>query len=132
MLRDCLAKFSISNYFTFDMSVPQMLSYRDAGLSFFTGQSDIQPSPVLYDEAAGIWADCFTSTDWITSSIISGHIRNGKRICFVSPELHGRNDYYAFWEKLKGWDDDEALMLCTDFPDEAYEFFTGRRRNDAD
>lgn len=105
------------------MSIPQMVVYRDAGIKYFTGQSDIQPEPVLYEKAAGVWADCFTSADWITPEIVRGHIESGKKICFVSPDLHKRRDYRAFWEKLRAWDDGESLMLCTDYPDEAEEFF---------
>ena len=122
-LKTCLDGLGITNYFAFDMSIPQMVIYRDLGITYFTGQSDIQPVPVLYDNAAGIWADCFYSEGWITHEIILSHIKNRKKICFVSPELHKRGDYRAFWNRIRAWDDGASLMLCTDYPDEAEKFF---------
>ncbi|MBQ3654072.1 MAG: hypothetical protein II954_06620 [Synergistaceae bacterium] len=122
MLAPCLKKCGITNYFAFDMSIPQMKVYRDSGITYFTGQSDIQPSPVLYDGAAGIWADCFCSDAWITNEIVRSHTSTGRKVCFVSPELHGR-DYLQFWDRIRTFGDGGSLMLCTDYPNEAAEFF---------
>ena len=61
-----LKKYSISNYFLFDMSVPQMVEFNEMGLRFFTRQSEVETNPNMYDEASGVWIDGFWSTDWIT------------------------------------------------------------------
>ncbi|MBQ7629030.1 MAG: hypothetical protein IJS81_02270, partial [Selenomonadaceae bacterium] len=53
-LKNLLEKYSLKNYFVFDMSVPQMLWYRNAGMKFFTRQSEFEKFLTLYDEAAGV------------------------------------------------------------------------------
>ena len=119
-----IQKYNISNYFLFDMSVPQMVEFEDMGLRFFTRQSEVEPIPCMYDKAAGVWIDGFWGTDWITEGILSEHIRNGKDICVVSPDLHGRQDYRLFWKQLASYRlDFSRCMLCTDYPDEARAFF---------
>lgn len=121
-LAGLLRKYGIANYFTFDMSVPQMLEYAEMGLTYFTRQSEVEPTPVMYEGAAGVWVDGFWGTEWITEELLRGHIANGKRICLVSPELHKR-EYLSFWERLRSFELDwEEILLCTDKPSEAEEF----------
>ena len=55
LLIPTLREYKITDYFTFDMSVPQMLEYRESGVRYFTRQSEIEPTPVLYEDAAGVW-----------------------------------------------------------------------------
>jgi len=124
MVKKCLARYQISSYFVFDMSVPDALSYLKNRLNVFTRQSEYENSPSYYDLAKGVWLDEF-HRHWITGEIIEGHIRNGKKVAIVSPELHGR-PHEAEWEDYKevfhriGTDN---LMLCTDFPDLARQYF---------
>lgn len=114
---------NISNYFLFDMSIPQMVEFKQMGLRFFTRQSEVEIEPCMYEDAAGVWIDGFWGTDWITEELLKKHIKNGKEVCLVSPELHLR-DYMSFWIKLKKWNlDNSKVILCTDYPDEAREFF---------
>lgn len=123
ILKSFILKYGISNYFLFDMSVPQMIEINDLGLRFFTRQSEVEPKPCMYEDAAGVWVDGFFGSDWITEEMICEHIANGKVVCLVSPDLHGR-DYMNFWTKIKMWKfDKSSLMICTDHPDEAKEFF---------
>ncbi len=125
ILKEYIGKYKISNYFLFDMSVPQMVEFRDAGLRFYTRQSEVEPFPNMYDYAAGIWIDGFWSMQWITEGLLGQHIANGKEVCLVSPELHG-NPYEAFWKDIKKWSLDTSKMsLCTDYPDKAKEYFYG-------
>ena len=124
ILHSFLTIYNIHNYFLFDMSVPQMVEFREMGLRYFTRQSEVEPEPCMYDAAAGVWIDGFWSTDWITEELIAGHLEHNKDVCLVSPDLHGKNDYKVFWQKLKNYNlDTEQLLLCTDYPDEAKEFF---------
>lgn len=127
ILEKYLIRYSISNYFLFDMSVPQMVEFREMGLRYFTRQSEVEPNPCMYEDAAGVWIDGFWGTDWIKPDLISQHIRNGKEVCLVSPDLHG-NSYSGFWRKLKEINyEDDRLILCTDHPEEAKEFFYGKQ-----
>lgn len=126
LLRDNLEKYHLHNYFTFDMSVPQMIEYADYGLQFYSRQSEVETQLVLYEKASGVWIDGFWSTDWITEELLKEHIANGKKVCLVSPDLHKR-DYADFWERLLRFDIDFShVMLCTDFPEEAAAFFASK------
>lgn len=123
LLIPLLEKYCIANYFTFDMSVPQMMEYMDSGLIYFTRQSEIEPNPVLYNGAAGVWIDGFLGVDWVTEELLQKHLDAGKAICLVSPELHGRQ-YVDSWIKWENMDLDWArILLCTDRPREAAVFF---------
>ena len=122
-LKSLIEKYSINNYFTFDMSLPQMLEYRAAGIIFFTRQSEFEKIPLLYDDAAGVWLDSFLNDDWISADLIQKHLNAGKKVCVVSPELHKRSPL-DLWKKLKQIDNPN-LLLCTDYFDKAKDFFGG-------
>lgn len=124
ILRSFLSTYRISNYFLFDMSVPQMVEFREMGLRFFTRQSEIEPVPCMYEDAAGVWIDGFWSVDWITEELLERHINRGKELCLVSTDLHGKENYREFWKRLKAYHlNFSKVMLCTDHPDEAREYF---------
>jgi len=122
-LVELLEQYDIKNYFFFDMSVPDTLGYRQNNLDFYTRQSEYEPQPALYDDAKGIWLDCFTGI-WYDEELIWQHMNNNKTVALVSPDLHKRS-HTEFWQFLKstGLSDAENLLLCTDFPFEAREFF---------
>lgn len=123
LLYDLLYKYKIKNYFTFDMSVPQMIEYKEKGIDFYTRQSEYEKELVLYDEAKGVWIDAFEDDSWITEELLNEHIKNGKKVCLVSPDLH-KKSYINFWARLKNFNIDfENVILCTDFPIEAKRFF---------
>lgn len=127
ILKAFFDKYSVSNYFLFDMSVPQMVEFREMGLRYFTRQSEVEPEPIMYEDAAGVWIDGFWSTDWITKELLDNHIKNGKEVCLVSPDLHGKEYYREFWKKLvEDKIDLDKVILCTDHPDEAREYFNGK------
>jgi glycerophosphoryl diester phosphodiesterase len=119
LLRAALEKYAVTNYFLFDMSLPDALVSIRHGLAVFTRQSEWEPAPLFYKEAAGVWLDCFHG-DWMTTDTIARHLDAGKRVCLVSPELH-RRDPRAFWETLAHADIRKSsdLLLCTDRPDDA-------------
>lgn len=123
LLCDLLEKYNVKNYFTFDMSVPQMIEYKEKGITFFTRQSEYEKELVLYKDAKGVWIDAFEDDSWITEELLKKHIENGKKVCLVSPDLH-KKDYNEFWKKLKSFNINfEKVILCTDFPLEARGFF---------
>lgn len=109
-------------WFAFDMSAPEMMSYSRLGLPFYTRQSDIETEPILYNDALGVWLDAFNS-DWYDMSLIDVHLLNGKAVCVVSPELHGR-DPNALWANLLRMPHRDGLTICSDLPTEARKFFS--------
>ncbi|EAK0818252.1 hypothetical protein IO384_001004 [Campylobacter lari] len=125
ILKEFLEKYNVNNYFVFDMSVPDALLYIKAGFNVFTRQSEYEKQPSFYNEACGVWMDEFYE-HWIDEKIIQGHLENNKKICIVSPELHKRGfkkEWQEYKEIFKKLDNDDNLMLCTDYPIQAREFF---------
>ena len=124
LLAELLEKYCITNYFLFDMSVPEAVVNRSRNLNYYTRHSDIEPHCVLYDDACGVWLDSFFDFGWIGADIIKKHLEDGKEVCLVSPELHGR-DKAELWNMIKYsmYVDTSRLKLCTDCPDDAKVFF---------
>jgi glycerophosphoryl diester phosphodiesterase len=109
--------------FAFDMSVPDMRNYIEAGVPVFARMSEVEKQPVWLELAAGVWLDSFYG-EWYDNSVIESLLANGKRVCLVSPELHKRSRT-SLWERIKPLAKEKALMLCTDFPEDATRFFFG-------
>jgi len=121
-----LAKYSHANYFTFDMSIPDLVVQVKRGLRVFTGLSDILPAPVMLEQSAGVWLDCFNG-DWYGPDTIDDLIDAGKSVGLVSGELHKRAADKQ-WETIRRSKnlDSANLLLCTDYPEKAREYFHGR------
>lgn len=111
--------------FVFDMSVPDMRSYFKAGIPVFTRMSEVEREPAWLDMSAGVWLDGFTS-EWYGVNIVEELISLKKRVCIVSPELHGR-PYLELWQKIKNLSVEQQILLCTDHPEEALDFFDLRK-----
>lgn len=117
-------RFALTGAFVFDMSIPDMLQWLNTDVAVFTRLSDVEPEPLLADRCAGIWLDAFHA-DWWDASTLQRQLGAGRRICVVSPELH-RRDHRPVWDRLAAAADVVAtddVMLCTDFPRAAKEFF---------
>lgn len=119
-----LKLYDIENYFVFDMAVPDGLLYARQRFRTCTRHSEYEPVPPYYDLAQGVWLDEFNG-HWLTDSIIEDHLAQGKFLCIVSPELHKRDNiqewkHYKQLERRIGM---RNIMLCTDFPEQAQEFF---------
>lgn len=108
-------------WFAFDMSGPEMFRYAAANLPFYTRHSDIEQAPLLYDKAQGVWLDSF-GPEWFDADTVRAHLNQGKQVCIVSSDLHGR-DPAGLWAKLSSLNNDAGVTLCTDFPERAREFF---------
>lgn len=107
-----------ASVFFFDMSLPQQVQYRDAGMPVAIRLSeyehDLLRAPDLYGFAP-IWLDGFESDWWLTEGREIERLKN-RALYVVSPELH-RRDPEAVWDwtakKLaEGWN----VNLCTDHP----------------
>jgi hypothetical protein len=124
LIADALAdRTADDSWFAFDMSVPETIAYRAAGLPFFTRQSDLEPEPALYEDAAGVWVDAFGS-DWVTEAVVTRHVEAGKQVALISPELHGR-PHEPVWARWARWEvvASPAVLLCTDLPESARRSF---------
>lgn len=124
LLRELLDKYKILNYYLFDMSVPEQVVNHDMNLNYYTRHSDVENTCVLYEDAMGVWLDSFYDDHWLTADIIKAHMRAGKKVCVVSPELHGK-EYRTTWKMIKQnqFEQSELMQLCTDKPDEARRYF---------
>ena len=123
-LKELLKKHNITNYFVFDMSVPDGLQYLKCDIKSFTRESEYEKAPSFYEYACGIWLDEFNG-HWIDEETIKKHLDNNKQICIVSPDLHKR-EYKKEWEHYKQIENQlkiNNLIICTDYPEEAKEFF---------
>lgn len=123
-LKKLIEEYKITNYFVFDMSVPDGLEYLKNNIKAFTRESEYEMAPSFYDNACGVWLDEFKE-HWITKETIKKHFKNSKQICIVSPDLHKR-EYEKEWEHYKKIEKALAidnLIICTDYPEEAKEFF---------
>lgn len=116
---------SMHNIFYFDASVPDSISYINLKMKTYNRLSEHEPFPSFDQISAGSWIDSFDgSYDQIGAA---RKVINSQKPCvIVSPELHGR-DYLPFWQTIrldaKNLTMSKLFYLCTDFPDEAYEFF---------
>ncbi len=123
-----IEKYNVLDYFTFDMSIPEMFVQSKLDISYFTGISDLSPGAVLYKKSFGVWLDAFDSM-WYESSQLNQLIekiivKDDKKICIVSEDLHKRSNSRQ-WELIRDSDfvNSDSLYLCTDKSMEAKEFF---------
>ncbi len=114
----------------FDMSVPEMVVYKRETMAYYTRHSDIENQCVLYRDALGVWIDSFYCEKWLKEEVIEGHIINGKKVCVVSPEIHGY-DENNMWSMLNHCEHKNDIMLCTDKPREAEEYFSEKNKGNS-
>ena len=122
-LMQLIIDFNITNYFVFDMSIPDTIGFIKNNSKFFTRQSEYEIDPAFYTQADGVWLDEFNG-HWIDDEVIQKHIKNGKKVCIVSPELHKRS-YNIEWDNYKNIflkDSEHKISICTDFPEKANFF----------
>lgn len=118
-----LADYPLLDCFVFDMAVPDMRQYLNAGVPVFTRMSEVERNPAFLDQTAGVWLDAFDA-EWYDNTIIQNLIGMDKRVCIVSPELHGR-PHQNHWSQLSAWGGTDQVILCTDKPEEALAYFQG-------
>lgn len=123
-LAETMTRRGVRDWFVFDMSVPDMRGHLAAGTQVFTRMSDVEPTPAYLEQSAGIWLDMFDG-QWYDSQVIAGLLARDKRVCVVSSELHGK-DYANLWTSLRGVAAHPRLMLCTDVPEAAREYFAAQ------
>ena len=123
LLQQKLETANFSNYFVFDMSIPDTKQYLKLGFNVFCRQSEYEKNIPFYNEIKGVWLDSFEEI-WYDKSLINQHLLLNKKVCIVSAELHNRS-HLRHWEILKSWNLNNLgdTILCTDFPELAFEYF---------
>ena len=114
-----------TNFFVFDMSVPDTLGYQREGVPFYCRVSEYEPESIFLNDSVGVWVDNF-SGEFDQVAMSKSLLERGKRVAFVSPELHGRA-HEDIWGRVRGKNlhNYSTFELCTDFPIEAQRFFGG-------
>jgi len=118
-----MARHRYSNWFVFDMSIPDTRAQLGAANPAYVRMSEFEPAPPFLELASGVWLDAFESDSWRIDALARLLARDIK-VCLVSPELH-RRDHRAFWQELKQgtWHGHGKVALCTDLPEQASTFF---------
>ena len=126
-LMKLLEKYRIINYFVFDMSIPDFMSYASMQIKSYLRLSEYESDLSLYDQSKGIWLDSFDKI-WYDKNLILQHSSLDKHICIVSDELH-RRDHIYHWNFLfdEGIHLLDNITLCTDFPELAKLFFNNEK-----
>jgi len=120
-LKNAMKHYNRENWFVFDMSIPDTRAHLSAGNPVFARMSEIEKQIPWFEQMDGIWLDSFED-EWFDELVIRDLIQQGKRVCIVSSELHGRN-HNELWEKLLPLSKYESMILCTDLPELARNFF---------
>lgn len=122
-LNKLLEARNITRYFCFDMSVPDMLSYLRLAMPAAARLSEYEGEGPLSEAATALWVDGFNHLNLEKEQLVRW-LKQGKQVCLVSPELHGR-DPSELWQQLSRLPDEirlnANLMLCTDNPAVASE-----------
>jgi hypothetical protein len=105
------------------MSIPDSINYLLLNLNVFYRMSEYEIISKYVENIQGVWLDQFTS-NWYNKNTINEIQDKWDKVCIVSPELHGRS-YLDCWSMLKNFKSNRKIMICTDFPDKAEEFFNG-------
>ena len=124
-----LKDFGIEDYFLFDMSVPDLKLCIENGLNSFLRLSEYEKDLPFYNSIKGIWLDSFHDI-WYDVDLILSHLNNYKKVCIVSSELHKR-DYKKQWNFLaiNNIHKFDNVILCTDLPEMATQFFYNEKHN---
>lgn len=121
ILKSKLEQFGVTNYFVFDMSIPDTLPYMRLNMPFALRMSEFEDNGRLFNDAKYVWLDAFEH-EWYTEELILNLMLQGKNVVIVSPELHKRS-HLQLWGWLKKIEGQGKIYLCTDFINEAKEFF---------
>ncbi len=116
-----LGHYELTNYFVFDMSIPDTMSYAKEDVRFALRVSDYEPQHDLHKSACCIWLDSFSASyDRKLAGIAS--LMKLNDVYIVSPELHNR-PFTNVWKQLRAADIGSEVGLCTDHSAQAAEFF---------
>ncbi len=121
LLCKTMSDYHRANWFVFDMSIPDTRDHLLCGNPVFARMSEVEQNPIWFDRVEGVWLDSFDN-EWFDLTLISDLLSQGKRVCVVSSELHKR-EHWDLWTMLLPLSASDLLILCTDYPVKAKEFF---------
>jgi len=126
LIKELITKTGMSNYFVFDMSVPDTRGYLSEQVPVFTRLSEYETQPSFLEQSQGIWLDAFDG-EWYGAQVITELLSKNKQVAIVSPELHGR-PHIELWKFLKenNFHLNSQISMCTDFPLDAKEYFNDK------
>jgi glycerophosphoryl diester phosphodiesterase len=111
-----------TRYMCFDLSSPELMKYKAAGLKVFERFGDFDRLPDNLHNCAGLVVDVFGEKNW---NPVLENLRDEKLpLFFISPELHQQN-VDSTWPIIRDFVSgyEGKVMLCTDFPERADSFF---------
>ncbi len=124
----CLSE-EISNFFIFDMSIPDLIYADRLGCkNLFLRLSEYEDPSFIPAKAEGLWVDFFKGKLPKDIKLLE-NLNKYSKFAFVSPELHGHSVQLVeeFWLVLdsfaKSKFKDKRFFLCTDYPQQAFAFF---------
>lgn len=126
-LKKLIQDYDIDNYYVFDMSIPDTISYIDQGMKVVCRHSNLEEIIPFTNERSGVWCDSFVDAP-ARVDIALDEIQSGGVGLLVSPELHARpyEDVWVQWKQAHdalSEDQQDSLMICTDVPQKAQTFF---------
>lgn len=118
-----LSDYAISNWFTFDHSIPDLITSKS--LKSFYRISEYEKYIFNnFNNVKGCWLDSFNSPNWYGIDFLEDLIIKGD-LAIVSSEIHGfspKTQWSIIKDTLK-IESEHRLFLCTDLPEEASKFF---------
>ena len=113
---ELLGRYGIDNYFFLDSTFPMIMLLSGQGIKNIALRvSEMEGLDTIRNMAGKVewvWVDCFTKIP-IGKSEYEELKRLGYKLCFVSPELEGRDEYL---EEYAGWLKEEGMVMdavCT-------------------
>ena len=115
-------------YFAFDMSIPDTISYKSENVRFYSRDSEYeQAENIKLLSPEGVWIDNFSGHyDQIEAAM--KFVSEGVMVAIVSSELHQR-DHIPLWKGIlqSGLHDSPLVELCTDYPHDAAKTFASSK-----
>ena len=111
-----LKDHNVTNYFLFDMSVPELVQYAKTDLTCYGRASEYENFADTQMLCDGVWLDNFTG-NFPQFEQLQAFLKSNIPCAVVSEELHGRG-HLAFWKCLKDFNvmASKDVMICTDYP----------------
>jgi hypothetical protein len=124
LVKKYIDQYNLTNYFVFDMSVPDMYKYVVSDITCYARKSEFEMQPAFDNKVGGFWLDAFIE-EWYNIGDIEELLNTGKSVAIVSAELHKRDNknQWDIINTLKGNIGFQNLFLCTDYPNKAKQFF---------
>lgn len=118
-----LSKYELSNWFTFDHSIPDLISSKSLKSFYRISEYEKYPFDDFFN-VKGCWLDSFNSPHWYGSDLLEELFSKGD-LAIVSSELHGYSPktQWSIIKSILQIESKHNLFLCTDLPGEASKFF---------